>query len=117
MRRAGQRTRCYRFRESWGGGTAQPCSAAQIETGAFGKCLKLKTVWLPYRAHNAGIEGSSPSLSTRFKDLRCTRCGAYLDLYGFLTGLCSTAVASSFKGTGIGSPLLVRGVSGGGYWS
>jgi hypothetical protein len=42
------------------------CAAwCQLQRAPLGKLLKLQARFPKYRTHNAGVEGSSPSLSTR----------------------------------------------------
>ena len=39
-------------------------SWCQLQRASFGRWLKLRLIFSIYRSHNAGVEGSSPSLST-----------------------------------------------------
>jgi hypothetical protein len=46
-------------------------SSCWVATDTLGKLLKLQARFPEYRTHNAGVEGSSPSLSTTsFRHLR-----------------------------------------------
>jgi hypothetical protein len=39
-------------------------SSCQVQRAPLGRLLKLQARFRKYRTHNAGVEGSSPSLST-----------------------------------------------------
>jgi hypothetical protein len=39
-------------------------SSRQVQRTSIGKLMKLRLIFSIYRSHNAGVEGSSPSLST-----------------------------------------------------